>query len=160
MGDDAAMWKVCSALICAMLAIASCRKPIPAAHDREAIGSVVHQFHQALAKGDRVAALALLAPDAQILESGHHETREEYANGHLAADIEFSKAVPTTQGAMIVRQAGAVAWTSSTSRNTGRFQGRDVDSENAELMVLSKTSDSWRIRAIHWSSHSQVPGVH
>lgn len=155
-----AMVKFCSALICAALAIVSCRRPIPAAADREAIASAVHDFHEALARGERAAVLSLLAPDAQIVEMGHHETREEYENGHLAADIEFAKAVRTTPGTMIVRQEGTVAWTTLTGRSTGRFQGREVDSENAELMVLTKTKDGWRIRGIHWSSHSQIPAGH
>lgn len=155
-----AMAKFCSALICASLAIVSCRRPVPAAPDREAIAGAVHDFHEALARGNRAAVLNLLAPDAQFVEMGHHETREEYETGHLAADIEFANAVPSTPGTMIVRQEGTVAWTTSTGRSTGRFQGRDVDSENAELMVLTKTPDGWRIRAIHWSSHSQIPDGH
>ncbi len=75
--------------------------------------------------------------------------------GHLASDIEFAKAVPSTRGAMIVRQEGNVAWTSVAGRSSGKFKGRDVNSENAELMVLAKTEEGrWLIRAIHWSSHS------
>ncbi|MBA2411229.1 MAG: nuclear transport factor 2 family protein, partial [Burkholderiaceae bacterium] len=117
-------------IICAALAIASlvsCRRPIPTAPDRDAIASAVNDFHEALANGDRGAALNLLAPDAQIVETGHHQTREEYANEHLAADIDFAKAVPSTRGAMIVRQEGSVAWATSTGRSTGKFHDRDVN---------------------------------
>lgn len=135
-------------------ALSSCRRPIPTAPDREAIATTVTAFHEALAKGDRAAALALLAPDAQILETGHRETRDEYESAHLDSDIEFAKTVPSTRGALIVREEGTIAWTSSTGRSTGKFKGRDVNSENAELIVLVKTSEGWRIRAIHWSSHS------
>ena len=141
-------------------AISSCRKPIPTAPDREAIATTVATFHDALAKGDRKAALGLLAPDVQILESGHRETREEYEGGHLAADIEFAKSVPSTRGPMIVRQEGNVAWTSATGRSKGTFQNKEIDAENAELMVLAKTDEGWRIRAIHWSNHSHAGGGH
>ena len=137
-------------------AAVSCRRPIPPAPDREAIAITVSGFHDALARGDRAAALSLLAPDAQILESGHRQTRAEYESEHLGADIEFAKAVPSTQGAVIVRQEGNVSWVSATGRSTGQFRGRAVDAENAELMVLVKSAEGWRIRAIHWSSHDHA----
>ena len=143
---------VCLGLVAAV-AIVSCRRPIPTAPDREAIATTVTAFHEALAGGDSAAAMALLAPDAQVLESGHRETREEYSGKHLAADMEFTRAVQSTRGAMIVRQEGNVAWTSTTSLIKGQFRGKDVQAESAELMVLGKTEDGWRIRAIHWSTH-------
>jgi ketosteroid isomerase-like protein len=151
------------AVVCAAVTLClftSCRRPIPTAPDREAIATTVAAYHDALAKGDRNAALALLAPDVQILETGHRETREEYEKRHLDSDIEFAKAVPSTRGALIVRQEGNVAWTSATGRSKGSFRGRNFDAENAELMVLVKTDDGWRIRAIHWSSHDEAGGGH
>ena len=140
------------------VSLLSCRKPIPTAPDREAIATTVSAYHDALAKGNRAAAMALLMPDAQILESGHRETREEYENGHLGSDIEFAKAVPSTRGAMVVRQEGNVAWTTATGRSKGTFKGREIEAEHAELLGLVKTDDGWRIRAIHWSAHMHGPG--
>ena len=116
--------------------------------------ATVEAFHDALKKGDRGAAMALLAPDAQILEGGHAESREEYEKGHLAADIEFARAVSSQRENIIARQEGSAAWVTSGSRVSGSFKGRDVKSAGAELIVLSKTPDGWRIRAIHWSSHA------
>lgn len=55
---------------------------------------------------------------------------------------------------MIIRQEGGVVWTTATSRSAGTFRGKPVNAENAELMVLVKDGDGWKIRAIHWSSHS------
>jgi ketosteroid isomerase-like protein len=133
----------------------SCRRPIRTAPDRSSIAGAVDGFHSALTNGDRATAMSWLADDAQILESGHRETRDEYEYGHLAEDIEFAKTVPNTRGALIVRQEGGVAWTTSTARSTGKFHGNDVDAETAEMMVLAKRGDRWQIRAIHWSSHSQ-----
>lgn len=141
-------------VLAAALLLPSCRKPIPTAPDRDSIAATVTAFHDALAKGDRRAALALLAPDAQILETGHRQTREDYETEHLGADIEFAKAVPSTRGALIVRQDGNVAWATTTGRSSGTFNGKPVDSENAEMMVLSKGEAGWQIRAIHWSNHS------
>ena len=118
------------------------------------IAATVERFHAALNKGDAAAALALLAPDAQILESGHTETRAEYEKGHLTADIEFARAVPSTRDNIIIRHEGSTGWVTSTSRTTGNFKGREINSAGAELIVLSKTAEGWRIRAIHWSSHA------
>ncbi|HEV3409827.1 MAG TPA: nuclear transport factor 2 family protein [Chthoniobacterales bacterium] len=143
---------------CIGAALSGCRRPIPPAPDRDAIAATVQGFHDALAKGDRAAAMSFLADDAQILESGHRETREQYEAGHLASDIEFARAVPSTKGPFIVRQEGNVAWTMSTSRSSGRFQSRDIDAEGAELVVLTKEGERWKIRAIHWSSHSHRGG--
>ena len=118
------------------------------------IAATVVAFHDALKKGDRAAVMALLAPDAQILEGGHAESREEYEKGHLAADIDFAQAVQATRENVVARQQGSAAWVTSSSRVSGSFKGRDVNSAGAELIVLSKTPDGWRIRAIHWSSHA------
>ena len=118
------------------------------------IAAAVEAFHAALAKGDRAAVMALLSPDAQILEGGHAESREEYEKGHLASDIEFAQAVPSKRENVVARQEGSAAWVKSSSRVSGSFKGRDVNSAGAELIVLTKTADGWRIRAIHWSSHA------
>ena len=120
--------------------------------DSTAILATVTAFHAALAAGDSAAALALLAPDAVVLESGEVETRAEYAAHHLAADIEFSRAVPSQRVVTLVHHEGAVAWVAATSTARGTFRDRAVASQGAELMVLSRTDIGWRIRAIHWSS--------
>ena len=122
--------------------------------DREAVLATVREFHEALARGDSAAVLKLLAPDVQVLESGDLETRDEYRSHHLAADIAYVRAVPgvPTFGTVVV--SGDVAWVVGTSRSTGTYHERAINSAGAELMVLSRTAEGWRIRAIHWSSHA------
>jgi len=119
-----------------------------------AITATVDGFHDALRRGDAKAAMELLAPDAIILESGSAETREEYQQHHLAEDIAFSRAVTTTNSTLAVHIDGNVAWVSSTSRATGTFNGRQVNSAGVELMLLTNSPAGWRIRAIHWSNHA------
>jgi len=133
---------------------ASCKRPIPPAADRDVIAGAVNAFHDALARGDEGAAVGLLAPDVQVLEEGVRQSRDEYLREHLGADIAFAKTVPGKRTEMIVRQEGAIAWTTATSESKGAFMGREIDSAGTELMVLSRTSEGWRIRAIHWSSHA------
>ena len=123
--------------------------------DSAAVAAVIERYHHALAAGDSALALTLLADDAVVLESGGIETRDEYRSHHLPADIQFASAVSSTRDAPRVVTRGDVAWASSTSRTRGEFRGRSIDSAGAELMVLVRTTNGWRIAAIHWSSRSR-----
>lgn len=125
--------------------------------DSAAVVAVVRAYHAALAAGDSLAALRLLAPDAAILESGDVETRAEYQAHHLAADIAYAKSVPSVRGDVVVRLSGDAAWASSTSTTKGTYRERAVNSVGAELMVLTRTPNGWIIRAIHWSSRTIRP---
>ena len=95
-----------------------------------------HAAVQAVVKGFH-AALSFLAADVQILESGGLESRARYRGGQPPDDV---------------------AWVVGTSRTQGTYRDRQINSAGADLMVLSRTVDGLRIRAIHWSSRSvRVP---
>ena len=125
-----------------------------ASDSSDVVNSVAH-FHDALARGDSVAALAILASDVTILESGDLETRDQYRSHHLPADIGFARAIPSGRTVQGVTVHGNAAWVSATSVTTGTFNGRAINSAGAELTVLSRSSVGapWQIRAVHWSSH-------
>lgn len=123
--------------------------------EQSAVVAVVDAYHSALAAGDSATALAQLAPDVVILESGGVETLEQYRSGHLAGDMRFARAVTRERGEIEVTVVGDVAWAHSTSTTAGRLGDREIDSRGAELMVLSRTDGVWRIRAIHWSSRQR-----
>ena len=123
--------------------------------DSAEVASVVAAFHAALVAGDSAAALARLAPDVQVIESGGTETLAEYRAHHLPADMAFAQAVPSERTVLRVTVIDSVAWITATSRSVGTFRGRAVDSDGAELMVLSRRAGQWHIRAIHWSSRSR-----
>lgn len=132
--------------------------PIPVqATDSALVAAVVTAFHDALRSGDSVTAIALLAPDAVVLESGGSETLEEYRAAHLPADIAFSRATTRDSAPIGVMVRGEVAWAWSVSRTHGEFRGRQIDSDGAELMVLVRADGHWRIAAIHWSSRRRAP---
>ena len=131
--------------------------PVPIqGSDSANVVQVVARFHAALASGDSAAALGLLDRDAIILESGAAETREEYRSHHLAADIEFARAVKGKQSVVLVRLSGNVAWVASTSTMKGQFVDRPISSDGAELVVLRRAENGWRIAAIHWSSRART----
>jgi ketosteroid isomerase-like protein len=120
--------------------------------DGAAAEAAVQRFHDALQKGDSVAALDLLADDAIVLESGGRETKTEYRRHHLQHDIAFARAVPSQRGQRTVTVQGDVAWVMSIGAITGEYRDRKIDEQGAELVVLTRSQPGWRIRAIHWSS--------
>ena len=121
--------------------------------DTAEVQAAVESFHRALIQGERAAALTLLSSDALILEGGESQTRAEYERHHLAEDIAFVGATKTERSPITIKREGNVAWATATSKTTGIFHGRKIDSSGVELMVVTKDSAGWRIRAIHWSSH-------
>lgn len=123
--------------------------------DSAAVVETIERYHAALAAGDTATAMRLLSPEVVILESGGIEDREEYRAHHLAADMAFARAAPRTRGPLQVSVHGDVAWAASTSVTQGTFRDRQVDSQGAELMVLVREGDRWRISAIHWSSRNR-----
>ena len=123
--------------------------------DSSDVVAVVARFHEALATGDSARALAVLALDVMILESGSIETRDEYRAHHLPADIQFARAVPSTRTVTRVTVQGDVAWLVSSSVTQGQNNGRAVNSAGAELVVLRRTTLGWQISAVHWSSRSR-----
>lgn len=125
---------------------------VQVAADSAAVAEVVQRFHGALEAGDSATALGLLREDAIILESGGVETKEEYRSHHLPGDIAFARAVRRDGGPIRIVIRGDVAWATSISTMRGTYRDRQVNSQSAELMVLERTPDGWRIAAIHWSS--------
>ena len=117
----------------------------------------VRAFHDALATGDSVAALALLADDVSIQEGGSREDKGSYRAGHLKADIAFARAIPPTWGAVTVRMTGRTAWVSSAFTVVGDIERRKIDLAGQELMVLLHGADGWRIVSVHWSSRDRLP---
>ncbi len=120
--------------------------------DSAQVVAVIEQFHAALAAGDSAAAMALLAPDAVIIEGGWVETRKGYGAGHLTADMAFLAGMTTEIVSRTVTLAGDVAWVSTVSHTDGDYNGRTINSRGAELMILGRGDGGWLIRAIHWSS--------
>lgn len=118
----------------------------------------VEGFHAALASGETQKALDYLAPDVLIVEEGGAErSRAEYASHHLAADIAFTRAVPSATLSSTGDAIGALAYVVTESRMTGTYNGKPVDRLSAESMVLRNGPAGWKIVHIHWSSRAAKP---
>jgi ketosteroid isomerase-like protein len=133
-----------------LVAIPGGRRDLKTGHPR-----VVERYHHALAAGDSSAALALLAPEAVVIEGGGLESLQEYRSHHLPSDIAFVRGVKTTRSPVHVTLQGDVAWTNATSATRGTYRGKTVNSTGAESMVLTRGADGWVISAIHWSSRDR-----
>ena len=132
-------------------------EPPPAAPERTAAiedaGRTVDAFHDALTKGDRQAAQALLDDKVQIFEQGWVErSKAEYAAHHLESDAAFSAATTSAQTARSGMILGELAYVTSEGKVSGTFKGKFIDSITLETMVLRRAPDGWRIVHIHWSS--------
>jgi ketosteroid isomerase-like protein len=127
--------------------------------DSADVAAAAQRFRDALSRGDSAAVLAMLAPDVQVLESGELETRGQYRQHHLPADIEYAMALHVMHAISAVVVHGDAAWVTSTSTSHGTVKGRAIDSAGAELIVLSRARAGapWQIRAIHWSSRRRTP---
>jgi len=103
-----------------------------AATDSAAVVAAAEKFHAALAAG--------------------LEDRAHYREHHLPGDIRFAMSASSKRAIGQVTVRGDVAWLVSTSTTTGESGGRAVNSQGAELMVLVRTPQGWKIAAVHWSS--------
>ncbi len=125
---------------------------VQSVQDAAAVRGTVEAFKQALRSGDAEAALAQLHSEVRVFEAGHAETRAEYAEGHLAADMAFLQAVESTTTQDRVNVSGDMALYMSQYASQGEFRGREIDSHGTETMVLVRAGDAWKILHIHWSS--------
>ena len=124
---------------------------VPAA--AQAAAATVDAFHAALRRGDTQAAAALLADDALIFEEGRAErSKAEYSAHHLAADAEFSRAVPGVTARRMGGAAGDFAWIATEGRTRGSYRGTEINQVTDETMVLHRVAGAWKIVHIHWSS--------
>lgn len=129
--------------------------PAALSADAASAAAVVDAFHAALASGNTDGALALMAPDVLIFETGGAErSRDEYAGHHLGSDAAFAAAVPSSVTRRAGQVVGDVAWISSEGRITGEYNGRAVDRLTTETMVLVRHGETWMIHHIHWSSRA------
>jgi mono/diheme cytochrome c family protein len=116
-----------------------------AAADAEAVAAA---FHRALMTGDRASALAQLSADVTVTESGHTQSRSEYASGHLGEDIAYLKDVDIETLVLASLPMGdtAIVGSESAVRRKGESNAR----RSRELLILRRDSGAWKIVAIRW----------
>jgi ketosteroid isomerase-like protein len=119
--------------------------------DSTAAVAAVDQFHAALAAGDSARAVSLLGDDLYVMEAGAIETRADYLAHHLGADMKASQGGKGERTVLKVTVVGDAAYVVARTVTPPATAG-GMPSESAELMVLTRASGAWKIRAVHWSS--------
>ncbi len=114
--------------------------------------AVAQALGEALQRGDRDAVLALLAAEVTASESGHVESRESYAAGHLGADIEFMKGASLTPIFIGSGMQGEFAVVGRESDIHTSVDGRPESLRSVERLRLRRVGASWKIVAIEWQS--------
>ena len=114
--------------------------------------AVAQAFHTALQHGDRMAVLALLAPEATISEGGHTQTRDDYANGHLGEDITFLKGAKVTPVSFGSMPMGDTAMIGGETDIQATINGKSTTLRSRELLNLKKDGKDWKIVSIQWQS--------
>ncbi len=122
------------------------RQAVPAAE------AVARALHAALQRGDRVAVLALLAPEVSVSEAGHTQSYDEYANGHLGQDLAFLKDATITPISLGSRPTGDTALVGSESHIKVINKGKSVTLRSLEMLTLKQVGAVWKIVAIQWQS--------
>ena len=119
---------------------------------------VVDAFHKALMTNDTNQALALLADDVLIYESGGAEaSKAEYASHHLAADMAFLKNVTQSVVTRSAQASNDTALVTSQGKTIGTYKDKAIDSASTETVVLRLIGEQWKIVHIHWSSADNKP---
>jgi ketosteroid isomerase-like protein len=151
-----AAYRRCAVLVAIAVWLSACAAKPVVQSDAE-VASVLESFYGAIKRGDAKSAMSVIAPDAMFVESGTLETRAQYEMNHLPADIDFEKQVTGTRDPLRVTFNGDTAWVIATTTYDGKFEGAPVQFVSAQLMVLTKDAETWKIRAIHWSSRPFEP---
>ncbi len=136
----------------ALLLISSCASAPDTAKDEADVTATLDTFYGAMKTGDAAKAMSMIAPDAQFVESGRLETRDEYEKNHLPLDIGFEKQVSGKRSPLNITINGNTAWVIASTEFVGTFDGRDLAFVSRQLAVLTREDMGWRIRSIHWSS--------
>jgi len=109
-------------------------------------------FQDALKRGDRAAALDLLAPQVRITEDGATQDLDDYASAHLGADMAFLKEARITLKSRASALTGDTAKVVSISEIHSTSKGKPLALESREAMELERNGEHWWITAIRWES--------
>ena len=114
---------------------------------------VAERLHEALNDGNKDDIFEVLAPDVLIYESGGVESsREEYASHHMHSDMRFMASMTREVISRKVTQEGGLAVVTTQSRISGSYDGKDLDLNSTETLMMTKKENGWQISHIHWSS--------
>jgi ketosteroid isomerase-like protein len=131
--------------------VAACAPAQPAANDEAGVTAAVKAFQTAMDTGDAPTVMRYIADDALMMEGGTIENRMQYETDHLPADLEFAKGMKATRMPVQQTVRGDVAWARTSTEFRGTYEGKPLALLSLETMVLTRETDGWKVRALHWS---------
>jgi ketosteroid isomerase-like protein len=131
-------------------------------HDQAKVASaasplaVTKSYFEAMDASDLDAAEALFATSSSIFETGGVEgSWSEYRSHHLGPEIDAIKVFSTELGDAdhFSSEDGSMAFVAWPIQYHIELEdGREIDSNGTVTFVLTRESDDYRIRHLHWSS--------
>jgi ketosteroid isomerase-like protein len=120
-----------------------------------AVEATLQQWKDAYSRRDVDGALAVIAPDADVvgIGTGPDEWRvgpEEF-KAQLERDFAQSEALSVDCEPLVVSAAGPVAWVAGRARVQARVEGQDVTLTGRFTAVLEQRGDHWLLMQTHFS---------
>jgi ketosteroid isomerase-like protein len=120
-----------------------------------AVEATLRQWADAYSKRDLDRALALIAPDDDVvgIGTGQDEWRvgpEEF-KAQIERDFSQAEALSVAYEPLVVSEAGPVAWVAGQASVQARVDGQDLALVGRFTAVLERREDRWRLVQTHFS---------
>ena len=120
-----------------------------------AVEATLQQWKDAYSRRDVDGALAVIAPDDDVvgIGTGPDEWRvgpEEF-KAQLERDFAQAEALSVDYEPLVVSEAGPVAWVAGRARVQARVEGQDVTLTGRFTAVLERRDGRWLLLQTHFS---------
>jgi ketosteroid isomerase-like protein len=118
------------------------------AQTQAGVQATLQQWKDAYAKRDLDGALAVIAPDDDVVAIGTGADEWRVGREQVRAQMErdFAQAE-----ALVVSEAGAVAWVAGQATVQARVDGQDLALAGRFTAVLEHRGDKWLLMQTHFS---------
>jgi ketosteroid isomerase-like protein len=120
-----------------------------------AVQATLRQWKDAYSQRDLDGALAVIAPDADVvgIGTGPDEWRvgPEAFKAQLERDFAQSQALSVDYEPLVVSEAGRVAWVAGRARVRARVEGQELTLAGRFTAVLEQRQDRWLLVQTHFS---------
>jgi ketosteroid isomerase-like protein len=151
-------------LLAAVVALFGATAAAPTAFASEPADATVRAFIEAYDRAFNAKDLNRLAafyhPDVTIFEGGHVNTGWiDYRDNHLGPELKEMEDLRFSHVEVVPHElSDATAYVTAEYRLKTKMDGKPVDAEGLETLILVKVTDgSWKIRHSHTSSRRKPP---
>jgi ketosteroid isomerase-like protein len=120
-----------------------------------AVEAALRQWADAYSKRDLDRALALIAPDDDVVGIGTGQDEWRVGPGEFKAQVErdFSQAeaLSVEYEPLVVSEAGPVAWVAGRTSVQARVDAQDLSLAGRFTAVLERREDRWLLVQTHFS---------